>query len=125
MNRSVRILRAGTKPSRRHGVTRSSGIPALLCAAAFFLLALPAPEATAQNNAPTARDSEVTADEDVAYAFMATDFNFADTDTMDTLDHVKIVTVIASGTGTLALNGTAVSANTTVTLAQLTAENLT
>ena len=59
----------------------------------------------------------------MAYAFMAGDFGFDDTDTGDTLASVKIVTV--PGLGTLALDGTAVLADDVVTEAQIDADMLT
>ena len=72
------------------------------------------------NSAPTASDGEVTASEDGEYSFAATDFNFEDADTGDTLDSVKIVTL--PGLGTLALDGTEITSGDlpqTVTAAQL------
>ena len=71
----------------------------------------------APNTAPTASDGTVTTAEDTAYAFGASDFNFADTDSGDALASVKIVTLPAAGS--LTLSGTAVSADGTVTKAQL------
>ena len=74
------------------------------------------------NSAPTGADKTVETAQDTAYAFMADDFGFADTDTDDTLDSVKIVTPPASGT--LALEGTEVMADDVVTTAQLDAGDL-
>ena len=62
----------------------------------------------AANNAPTAVEQLVDADEDTDYTFTADDFGFADTDAGDSLVSVKIVTLPASGTGTLTLSGTAI-----------------
>ena len=45
-------------------------------------------QSTVQNNAPTAEDKTVTTVEDTGYAFQASDFNFADTDTGDALASV-------------------------------------
>ena len=60
------------------------------------------------NNAPTSTEQLVDADEDTDYTFSADDFGFADTDAGDSLVSVKIVTLPASGTGTLTLSGTAI-----------------
>ena len=77
----------------------------------------------APNTVPTAADGTVMADEDTAYAFQATDFNFTDADTEDTLDSVTIVTVPLAGT--FALSGTAVTAGDSVAKTDLDAGNLT
>ena len=60
------------------------------------------------NTAPTSVEQLVDADEDTDYTFTADDFGFADTDAGDSLVSVKIVTLPASGTGTLTLSGTAI-----------------
>ena len=78
----------------------------------------------AANAAPTASNGTVTTDEDTDYTFAAANFNFADTDSGAALSSVKIVTLPASGKGTLKLSGTNVTANATVTKAQLDAGNL-
>ena len=62
----------------------------------------------AANNAPTSADEHLEADEDMDYTFSSADFAFADTDTGDSLASVKIVTLPASGTGTLTLSGTTI-----------------
>ena len=62
----------------------------------------------AANTAPTSADERVEADEDFDYTFSSDDFAFTDTDTGDSLASVKIVTLPASGTGTLTLSGTAI-----------------
>ena len=77
----------------------------------------------AANTAPTATDSLVTTDEDTAHHFAASEFNFDDTDTDDTLASVTVVTLPA--VGALALDGTAVTAGDTVTKSQLDADQLT
>ena len=62
------------------------------------------------------------ADEDTDYTFTVDDFGFADTDAGDSLVSVKIVTLPASGEGTLTLSGTAIGSGDlpqTVTAAQL------
>ena len=71
------------------------------------------------NTAPTASDGTVTTAEDTAYTFQASDFNFADTDSADTLASVTIVTVPGTGKGTLALDGTAVTAGDVVTASNI------
>ena len=77
------------------------------------------------NAAPTAADQTVTTNEDTAYTFSAADFNFADTDTGNTLSNVKIVTLPASDKGTLKLDTTAVTAQQSVSKADLDADKLT
>ena len=79
----------------------------------------------AANAAPTAANGTVTTNEDTAYTFAASDFGFNDTDTGDTLASVKVTTLPAAGTGTLALSGTAVTLNQEVTKAQIDANSLT
>ena len=77
------------------------------------------------NAAPTAADQTVTTNEDTAYTFSADDFNFADTDTGNTLSNVTIVTLPASDKGTLKLDTTAVTAQQSVSKADLDADKLT
>ena len=74
------------------------------------------------NTAPTASNNTVETKEDVAYTFDASDFNFADTDSSDALESVKIVTVETAGD--LELDGTDVTANQEVTKAELDAGKL-
>ena len=71
------------------------------------------------NTAPTATDSTVTTAEDSAYTFSAADFNFMDTDPTDTLSSVQIVTLPASGKGTLRLSSTAVTASQVILAATI------
>ena len=66
--------------------------------------------AAAPNTPPSASNGTVTTNEDTAYTFAAANFNFSDTDPGDTLESVQIITLPASGTGTLALSGTPVTA---------------
>ena len=73
----------------------------------------------APNAAPTASNGTVTTNEDTAHTFAAANFNFADTDSGDSLSSVKIVTLPAGGQGTLTLNTANVSATAAVTKAQL------
>ncbi len=66
--------------------------------------------AAAPNTLPLASDGTVTTNEDTPYTFAASEFNFSDADPGDTLESVEIITLPASGTGTLALSGTPVTA---------------
>ena len=59
------------------------------------------------NTAPTSADEHVEADEDTDYTFSSADFLFTDT-AGDSLASIKIVTLPASGTGTLTLSGTTI-----------------
>ena len=81
-------------------------------------------DVSAVNDAPTASDRRVTTAEDTPYALKAADFGFADVDTDDALASVKITALPGTGKGTLTLDGTAVTANGSVTKAQLDAGNL-
>ena len=65
----------------------------------------------------------MTATEETAYAFTAADFSFSATTDGDTLASVRALTLPADGT--LALSGTAVTVNQSVTKAQIDAGNLT
>ena len=67
----------------------------------------------APNTPPSASDGTVTTNEDSAHTFAASEFSFSDADG-DTLSNVRIVTLPASGKGTLALSGTSVTANQVV-----------
>ena len=68
---------------------------------------------SAANTPPSASDGTVTTNEDSAHTFTASEFSFSDADG-DTLSNVRIVTLPASGKGTLALSGTPVTANQVV-----------
>ena len=69
------------------------------------------------NAAPTSADRTVTMDEDTSHTFGSMDFAFADTDTDDGLVSVKVVTL--PGSGSLALDGAAVTANDVVAVADI------
>jgi VCBS repeat-containing protein len=56
-------------------------------------------DVTAVNDAPTAADSTVTANEDAAYTFAASDFSFSDVDAGAAMDKVQITSL--EGVGTL------------------------
>jgi CSLREA domain-containing protein len=73
---------------------------------------------TAVNDAPTTSNRTVTTNEDTAYVFSASDFAFSDVDAGASLASVRIVSVPA--VGTLTLNGVAVTANQSVTAADIT-----
>ena len=77
---------------------------------------------TVPNAAPTAANNTVTTNQDTAYTFTAANFNFADADTGDELDHVEIVTVPSPGS--LRLDGTLVTANQDVTKDDIDAAKL-
>ena len=72
-------------------------------------------------DAPMASDKTVFTFENTAYTFKASDFGFSDIEN-DTLDHVKITALLATGKGTLSLDGTAITSAAPpqqVTLAEL------
>ena len=75
------------------------------------------------NTPPTAADNTVATAVDTPYTFTADDFGFTDTDPGDMLASVRIVTVPTPGT--LALDGTAVTALDDVTKAQIDGDMLT
>ena len=78
----------------------------------------------ATNTAPTTSNGTVSTNEDTAYTFEAGDFAFSDADTGDALASVKITRLPETGKGTLALDGTAVTANQVVAKADLDAGKL-
>ena len=72
-------------------------------------------------------DGEVETDEDADYTFDASDFNFSDTDSGDTLESVKVVSLPATGKGSLDFDGTALTSSDlpkTVTKAELDGDKL-
>ena len=74
------------------------------------------------DDAPTGSNKTVTTAEDTSPTQLkAADFGFADVDTDDALASVKITALPKHGQGTLELDGTAVTANGSVTKAQLDA----
>ena len=75
------------------------------------------------NTAPTAADQTVTLAEDGTHTFAAADFNFSDSDSGDALASVRVVTLPALGS--LARDGSAVSANDVVPVADIDADKLT
>ena len=76
----------------------------------------------ASSTAPTAMDNTVATTEDMPYTFAAADFRFSATTNGDTLASVRIRAQPADGT--LTLNGMDVTANQSVTKAQLDAGSL-
>ena len=76
----------------------------------------------AASTKPTASHGTVTTDEDTDYTFQASDFSFSGVNAGDTLASVKMVTLPSAGT--LALDGTAVTANQSVSKADLDADKL-
>ena len=75
------------------------------------------------NTPPTASDGEVTAEEDTPYAFSVADFNFDDADAGDTLASVRITALPA--TGSLELDGTAVTMSDVIDKDDIDADKLT
>ncbi len=71
---------------------------------------------TRANVAPTAANGEVVTSTNSAYTFTASDFQFSDVDEEhgQSLQSVRIITLPASGKGTLTLGGTAVTADQSV-----------
>ncbi len=78
---------------------------------------------TAVNDAPTAANATLTANEDTAKVFAQSDFGFSDVDAGNTLQSVTITTL--PGAGNLRLNGVAVTANQVITAANITSGLLT
>ncbi|MEF8747646.1 MAG: cadherin-like domain-containing protein [Candidatus Accumulibacter propinquus] len=74
------------------------------------------------NDAPTASHRTVTTNEDTARVLAVADFGFSDVDTGDTLQAVTVTTLPAAGS--LKLNGVAVTAGQSISVADLTAGNL-
>ena len=79
---------------------------------------------TNTNTAPTAANGTVTTGANTLYGFAYADFNYRDAD-RDRLSSVKIVTLPATGKGTLKLDTANVSAGDTVTRAELDTGKLT
>ena len=72
---------------------------------------------TGANTVPTASNASVTTNEDTAHTFAEEEFNFADSDAGDALASVTVVTLPAKGG--LALDGTAMTADEVVPLADI------
>ncbi|MBS3123779.1 lamin tail domain-containing protein [Candidatus Woesearchaeota archaeon] len=70
------------------------------------------------NDAPTAENSAVTAEEDTAYIFTISDFNFADEDADDSLNSIKITGL--ETVGDLELAGVDVTLNQVIPVASIT-----
>jgi Ca2+-binding RTX toxin-like protein len=79
---------------------------------------------TPVNDAASGTDKTVTASEDTAYVFSASDFGFSDATDGDSLSAVKITTLPSDGTLELTGSGT-VSAGDFITVADIEAGNLT
>ena len=103
---------AGKKFKVRVGFTDLDGTAEALTSAAY-----PASQSVEQNAAPTSANLAVTVDEDTSYTFRTGDFAFADTDDGDVLASVKITALPAAGT--LALDGTAVTADQEIAASDL------
>ena len=102
---------AGKKFKVRVGFTDLDGTAEALTSAAY-----PASQSVEQNAAPTGANNTVTVEEDGSYTFAAPAFGFADTDG-DALASVKITALPAAGT--LALDGTAVTADQEIAASDL------
>ncbi|WP_079202870.1 retention module-containing protein [Pseudomonas sp. CC6-YY-74] len=72
---------------------------------------------TPVNDAPTGTDGVITLNEDTSYSFSADDFGFSDADIGDSLQAVRIDSLLSAGS--LQLNGTSVTSGQVITLAQL------
>ena len=111
------VYDSGTSSSRdwaNPGLSWSAGTPVTI-------------RLTRANVAPTAANSEVVTLRNAAYTFTASDFGFSDVDAEhgQSLQSVRIVTLPASGTGTLTLGGTAVTADQSVAKADIDGGRLT
>ena len=71
------------------------------------------------NSPPTTSGLAVTTNEDTDYTFASADFPFTDTDMDDSLAEVRIDTLPDSANGSLALNGTAVTAMDVIAVADI------
>uniref|UniRef100_UPI002738428D beta strand repeat-containing protein n=1 Tax=Sedimenticola hydrogenitrophicus TaxID=2967975 RepID=UPI002738428D len=69
------------------------------------------------NDAPTGTDGVISLNEDTSHSFSAADFGFADIDSGDALQAVRIDSL--PGAGSLQLNGTALNAGQVIALADL------
>ncbi|MCF6808651.1 cadherin-like domain-containing protein, partial [Thiotrichales bacterium 19S9-11] len=74
-------------------------------------------DVTAVNDEPTASDNTITTNEDTPYTFSASDFNFSDVDG-DSLASVEITSL--ETVGDLELNGTDVTTNQVIAVADIT-----
>ena len=63
----------------------------------------------AENRLPTAADVTVNIDEDDVYTLSVADFNFDDPDSVDSLDHVKIISLPDTNKGRLSLRGSRIT----------------
>ena len=104
---------AGKKFKVRVEFTDLDGTAEALTGAAY-----PASQSVEQNAVPTGADKTVTVEEDGSYIFAAPAFGFADTDG-DALASVKITAPPAAGKGTLALDGSAVTADRVIAASEL------
>jgi hypothetical protein len=77
------------------------------------------------NDEPAGTDHNSPVVEAATYTFLATDFTSGFSDPIDGNAFKSVVITQLPGVGTLKLNGVAIAANATVTLAQLTAGNFT
>ncbi|MCF6807836.1 DUF4347 domain-containing protein, partial [Thiotrichales bacterium 19S9-11] len=73
---------------------------------------------TATNDAPSASDNTITTNEDTPYTFSASDFNFSDVDSADSLASIKVTSL--ETVGDLELSGAAVTLNQVIAVADIT-----
>ncbi len=78
---------------------------------------------TPENDPPTTGNNTVTTTEDITLTFALSDFPFADVDSGDAIETVTIKSL--PGSGTLELDGSAISGNDVISVADITAGNLT
>ena len=79
-------------------------------------------DVTAVNDLPTASDKTVTATEDTAFVFALADFGFSDVDSGAQLQSIAVTTL--SSKGTLALNGSTVDLDQSISRSDIVAGNL-
>ena len=101
---------------------RRGGSRLVWSAVLFALVCLALGLEAAANDAPTASNRTVTTDEDTAYTFGASDFDFQDTDAGDELASVRIMTLPRSGS--LTNNDVAVTTEQVIAKAEIDANNL-
>ena len=106
---------AGKKFKVRVEFTDLDGTAEALTSAAYPA----ALEQVVPNAVPTSANLAVTVDEDTSYTFQTGDFAFADADDGDGLAGVRVMTLPAVGKGTLALDGSAVTAEQVVATSDL------
>ena len=108
---------AGKKIKVKVSFSDNQGNPETRTSAAFPTSGTIVDPNSDPNTAPTASNAMVTTNEDTPHTFTATEFNFADADTGDTLASVTVVTLQAAGK--LELSGTQVTMGQSVPAANI------